>query len=518
MKMNTLKPLMLAVTASLALSACTLAPKYQQPEVNIPDAFRYDSAEQTGIQTALIGWQDYFADPRLHRLIELALENNTDLRVAALNAEAVRKQYMISRADLLPGINASASGQRARSAADLSPAGISTISESYSVGLGVTSFELDLFGKIRSQSDAALQSYFASVANRDAVHLSLISGVAKAYFNQRYAEARMVLANNVLQTRQETYKLSLLKHRAGVISAVDLRQQEALIEAAKADHAAAVQMREQARNALALLINQPLPDDLPAGIALNKQFNITQLPAGLPSEVLLNRPDIRAAEFALKRANANIGAARAAFFPSIKLTGTIGSGSTELDNLFTAGNGTWAFLPSITIPIFNWGKLKGNLDYAKLQQQVEIARYEAAVQAAFRDVSNALVAREQLTKTYNAYSKQRRAYQDYLRLVHLRYKHGISSALDLLDAERSSYGAEAALLATELTRLENLADLYKVLGGGLKRYTEDVSEANASAQVQMADMVEQVTEAEKEEVTETINETANETTNEAITQ
>ena len=419
-----------------------------------------------------MGWQDYFADPRLHRLIEIALERNTDLRGAALNAEAVRAQYMISRAALLPGINASGTGQRGRVAADLSGTGSSYVSSAYNVGLGVTSYELDLFGKVRSTSQAALQSYFASVASRDATHLSLISSVAKAYFNERYAEERMALAQRVLQTREQTYKLTQLRHRAGVISAVDLRQQEALIESAKADYASAVQAREQARNAMAVLLNQPLPADLPAGLPLSRQFAIKQLPAGLSSEVLLNRPDIRAAEFALKRANANIGAARAAFFPSISLTGMIGTGSTELSGLFKGGNSTWTFAPSINLPIFNWGSNVANLDYAKIMQQAEIVNYEAAVQSAFRDVSDALVAREQLDKTYAANAQQSKAYADALRLINLRYRHGVSSALDLLDAERSSYAADTTQLATQLTLLENMADLYKALGGGLKQHTE----------------------------------------------
>ena len=462
------KPAISAAAVSLALSACAMIPKYEQPAVAVPETFQHDTAP-SGIVATSLGWQDYFADPRLHRLIEIALERNTDLRGAALNAEAVRAQYMISRAALLPGINASGTGQRGRVAHGT---GSSYVSSAYNVGLGVTSYELDLFGKVRSTSQAALQSYFASVAARDATHLSLISSVAKAYFNERYAEERMALAQRVLQTREQTYKLTQLRHRAGVISAVDLRQQEALIESAKADYASAVQAREQARNAMAVLLNQPLPADLPAGLPLSRQFAIKQLPAGLSSEVLLNRPDIRAAEFALKRANANIGAARAAFFPSISLTGMIGTGSTELSGLFKGGNSTWTFAPSINLPIFNWGSNVANLDYAKIMQQAEIVNYEAAVQSAFRDVSDALVAREQLDKTYAANAQQSKAYADALRLINLRYRHGVSSALDLLDAERSSYAADTTQLATQLTLLENMADLYKALGGGLKQHTE----------------------------------------------
>lgn len=470
------KPAITALSVGFALSACTMIPKYEQPQVAVAETFKYDTAEP-GIQAASLGWQDYFADPRLHRLIEIGLERNTDLRTAVLNAEIYRKQYMIARNDLLPSVNGTANGTRSRTARDLSGTGASYTSESYSVGLGVASYEIDLFGSVRSASQAALQGYFNSAANRDAAHLTLVSGIAKAYFNERYAEESMALAQRVLKTREATYGLSKLRHKAGVISAVDLRQQEALIESAKADYAAAVQSREQARNALAVLINQPLPEDLPQGLPLSKQFKISRLPAGLSSEVLLNRPDVRAAEFALKQANANIGAARAAFFPRISLTGSLGFGSNELDGLFKGPNRMWSFGPTITMPIFNWGTNKANLDVAKLRQQVQVAAYESAVQSAFQDVSNALVARQQLDERYAALGKQSRAYNDYLRLVSLRYKHGVSSALDLLDAERSSYSADTQVIATQLTRLENLADLYKVLGGGLKRFTNDTEQA-----------------------------------------
>ena len=322
-----------------------------------------------------------------------------------------------------------------------------------------------------------MESYFNSTAARDAVHLTIVASVAKAYFNERYAEEAMKLAQNVLKTREQTYRLSQLKHKAGVISAVDLRQQEALIASAQADYETAVKNREQARNALSVLINQPLPDDLPAGLPLSRQFKVSRLPAGLTSDVLLNRPDIRAAEHSLKQANANIGAARAAFFPSITLTGSVGSASNELNNLFKSGNGTWAFAPSINVPIFTWGALKASLDAAKIRQQIQVVNYEAAVQSAFRDVADALVAREQLEKAHAAKAKQSKAYADQLRLIQLRYKHGVSSALDLLDAERSSYAADSALLASSLTRLENMADLYKALGGGLKRFGNDTEEA-----------------------------------------
>lgn len=465
-----LKTTLTTLSASILLSACNLAPRYEQPNIQLPSAqFKYDS-EQTGVQAAKLGWADYFADPRLHRLIELALQNNTDLRIANLNVEQVRAQYAIARASLLPSISASGSGSRTGVEAT------NQITESYSVGLGVSSFELDLWGRVRNNSRAALESYFSTKAGRDSTHLSLIASVAKAHFNEIYAENAMQLAKKVLTTREESYRLAKLRHESGVISNIDLRQQEALIEQAKASYASALQAREQARNALELLISQALPADLPEALPLDKQFTIRQLPAGLSSEVLLNRPDIIVAEHNLKQANANIGAARAAFFPTISLTSNLGFGSNQLSGLFDTVNKSWTFAGNVSLPIFNWGSNVANLKSANVAQKKAIVAYEAAVESAFKDVADALVARYSLTQQYESSVKQSQAYAEALRLTRLRYQYGVASSLDLLDAERSSYSADSSTLSMELSLAENLADVYKVLGGGLKRHTE--TEAN----------------------------------------
>ena len=455
-----------AVAAGIVLAGCSLAPKYERPNVELPGStFKYDSAaDAQAVQAASLGWQDYFADPRLHALIELALKNNTDLRTASLNAEQVRAQYAITRASQFPGLNGSAGASRSRGGA-----------ESYNAGLGISAFELDLWGRVRNSSESALQQYFAAAANRDAAHLSLISSVAKAYLNEQYADAAAKLSDSVLKTRQETYRLAKIRHKAGVISAIDLRDQEAVIENAKASHAAAIRAREQARNALELLISQKIPDDLPPPLPLDKQYKIRNLPAGLSSDLLLNRPDIIAAEHSLKAANANIGAARAAFFPTISLTAALGTASSQLGNLFESGTRTWNYGGNLSLPIFDWGSRKANLEAAKIAQQKTVVAYEAAVESAFRDVADALAARAALNAQYESNAAQSKAYADRLRLVRLRYKHGVASSLDLLDAERSSYGADSTLLSTQLSLLENLADLYKVLGGGLKRHTADTA-------------------------------------------
>ena len=367
--LNRLKPLSnatllaVALSALSALSACSMAPRYQQPTVMVaptfPSANTNVALAQTGaVAASNLGWQEYFADARLRQLIELALANNKDLRVAALNVEAVRAQYAIARADRLPAIGATGAGTKARVAEDLSTVGRSYIAESYNVGLGVTAFELDLFGRVKSLSNAALNQYFAQEQARDATQISLIASVAKAYFAERSAQANMNLSERVLKTREESKRLTDLKFKAGVISAIDVDTAVSQIEAARSDYAAAERSRDQARNALALLVGQPLPESLPAEAPLTVQFTDNELPVGLPSEILYQRPDVRQAEFALQSANANIGAARAAFFPRITLTGSVGSGSTELSGLFTGGNATWSFVPQITLPIFSWGQNK----------------------------------------------------------------------------------------------------------------------------------------------------------------
>ncbi len=475
MMLNRLKPLsnatLLAVALS-ALSACSMAPRYQQPTVMVAPTFpsanvNVASAQTGAVAASNLGWQEYFADARLRQLIELALVNNKDLRVAALNVEAVRAQYAIARADRLPAIGATGAGTKARVAEDLSTVGRSYIAESYNVGLGVTAFELDLFGRVKSLSNAALNQYFAQEQARDATQISLIASVAKAYFAERSAQANMNLSERVLKTREESKRLTDLKFKAGVISAIDVDTAVSQIEAARSDYAAAERSRDQARNALALLVGQPLPESLPAEAPLTAQFTDNELPVGLPSEILYQRPDVRQAEFALQSANANIGAARAAFFPRITLTGSVGSGSTELSGLFTGGNATWSFVPQITLPIFSWGQNKANLDLAEVRTHIAVAQYEQTVQSAFRDVADALVARRTLRQQYAAQQRSDHATAERYRLVKMRFDQGVSSSLELLDAERSSYASQQALLQTQQTLLENRADLYKVLGGGL---------------------------------------------------
>ena len=471
------KPLFTATVLTVSLAACSnlgvkpikdFAPEYVQPELQIPETFRYDlSAEQgAGIQAASLGWKDYFADPRLHQLIDLALKNNTDLRTAALKVEEVRTQYGIQKNDNLPDLGASGSVTRS---------GRSTNgTSSYNVGLS-TSYELDLWGKIKNANESALQAYFATAAGKDATHLALIASVANAHFQEIYADASMKLAERTLASYQETYRLSKLRHQAGVISNVDLLAQQAQIESAKASYASAVRSRELARNALEVLISQPLPSNLPKPLAMDKQYKIRNLPAGLSSQVLLNRPDIRQAEFNLKQANANIGVARAQLYPSVSLTGSLGLVNSKLGDFFTSSNSReWSLGIGVSeFSIFDWGAKKANIEVEKLQQQQLVVAYEKAVETAFQEVSDALVSRAAYNSQLQSNAALRQAQNERLRLINLRYKHGIASSLDLLDAQRSSYSADSTVLSTQLNLLQNMADLYKVLGGGLKRLSTD---------------------------------------------
>lgn len=450
------------------LSGCSLMPTYERPDAPVPAGWQQPGTGDARLPAAAdIGWQQYFADARLRELIGLALQNNRDLRVAALNIEAARAQYGVVRADQLPTVGAGASMTRSRTAADASPSGREMLGNIYSANLASTGFELDFFGRVRSMSTAALNQYLATQEARDAAQISLIAEVAKAYVAQRTADEAMRISKMALDSREKTYRLAKLRFNAGVISAIDLRQNETLIESAHADYAAQTRLREQAGNALALLIGQPVPANLPPALPLGKQVAVNALPVGMSSDVLLRRPDIRQSEYQLQAANANIGAARAAFFPRISLTGSFGSVSRELDGLFTGPNMAWSFMPQISLPIFDFGRNQSNLDLANARKNIAVAQYEKSIQGAFREVADQLAARRTLADQLAAQERGYQAERERLRLVQMRYDNGISSSLDLLDAQRQSYALEQALLLTRQAAMNNRIDLYKVLGGGL---------------------------------------------------
>jgi multidrug efflux system outer membrane protein len=461
--------------AALALLAagCTLAPKYQRPEAPVAQAFPVITAAATNTvagaaTSAELGWREVFGDPRLQALVALALEQNRDLRVAALNVELVRAQYDIQWAQQLPQLSASGTMSRTRTPADLNTSGKAVTSDAFTVGLGMASFELDLFGRVRSLSDAALQQYLASEEARRSAQLSLVAAVASQYLAGRAQEEQVALAKETLEAVTGALKLIRRASEAGRVSELDLRSAEGQVEAARAVLAVAEQQRARAEHALALLVGGPIPADLPPGLPLDGPQVVVGLQAGVPSEVLVRRPDVLAAEHALLAANASIGAARAAFFPSISLTAFGGTASAELGGLFQAGSQSWSFAPRINLPIFQGGALRASLDAAKIRKSIEVARYERAIQGAFREVSDALVSQGWIEEQLAALTARVTAESRRYALSERRYRGGVDSYLTVLTAQRDLYVARQQLIQTQLARHTNLIDLYKALGGGYR--------------------------------------------------
>ncbi|ABC80292.1 efflux transporter outer membrane subunit [Anaeromyxobacter dehalogenans] len=455
----------LAAASALAVSGCTLAPRYQRPAAPVAAEFPAGGGAPTGPAAADLGWRDVFQDPGLQAVIDQALRENRDLRVAALNVELARAQYGIQRSYLLPTVGATGSGSRSRTAKDLSFTGEPSVGNVFSAGVGLTSFEIDLFGRVRSLRNQALEQYLSTEEAHRSAHLALVSEVAVQYLASRALQSQVALAEQTLQTVQQSYDLAKRTFEAGRTSELDFRTAEAQVETARVNLSAYQQALAQAENALVLLAGGPLPKDLPTA-PLESQPPVAELPAGLPSDLLQRRPDILSAEHQLKAANASIGAARAAFFPSISLTASVGTASTELSNLFTAGSGTWAFSPRIDLPIFTGGRNKANLDAANVRKSIQIASYEKAIQVAFREVADALVARGRLDEQLEAQTRRVQAEQRRYDISELRYRKGVDSYLNVLTAQRDLYGAQQQLIQTRLARYQNSIGLYRALGGG----------------------------------------------------
>lgn len=465
-----IKQLPLTLLLAGVLSGCSLAPQYVRPDAPIAPSYPADTAGTAGHVAADLGWREFFPDRRLQAVIATALDNNRDLRTAALRIEEARAQYDIQSADRLPNLNATASGSRARVPSSLSPSGSQIVTSSYQVGLSLASFELDFFGRVKSLNDAALAQYLASAEARQAAHISLVAEVAKAYLAERAFAEQQELAQKTLQGRQDAYRLAKQRFDVGASSALDLRLNETLVLSARAALATLARQRAQAANALTLLVGKPLAR-LPPYQALAAQGIVTELPAGLPSDLLTRRPDIRAAEQRLKAANANIGAARAAFFPRITLTAGIGTASNALSGLFDAGSGTWSFAPQLVLPIFDAGRNRANLTLSEVRKNIAVTDYEKSIQVAFREVADALVARATLDEQLETQRAFLDAQADRMRLVDLRFKNGVASSIEVLDAQRELFSAEQSLVQTRLLRLTNAIDLYRALGGGLRETT-----------------------------------------------
>ncbi|WP_419318150.1 efflux transporter outer membrane subunit [Caulobacter sp. ErkDOM-E] len=460
-----IRNLTLTLLAATALTACTLAPAHQRPTLPVAQTWPTPQPAQTA-SAADLGWREVFEDPRLAATIDLALTENRDLRVALLNIEQARAQYGVQRAALLPGINAGVSGSRARTPASVSQTGSAIETEQYSASVGFTGYELDLFGRVRSLNKAALENWLAVRENSRTAQISLISEVAGTWLTLAADEDLLALARDTLAARDESLKLTQSRVDAGAASTLDLRQAQTLAEQARADVAAYVAQVAQDRNALRLVVGADVPADLlPAGGLVTAQI-MPDLPAGVVSDVLTRRPDVLAAEHQLAAASANIGAARAAFFPRIALTGSTGGASGELGDLFKSGSGAWSFAPSISLPIFAGGANKAGLDSARARQGIAVATYEKTVQTAFREVADALAVRDTVADRVSAQERLVAAAADSQRLARARRNAGIDSSLTLLDAQRTLYSAQQGLIAARLVRASNLVTLYKVLGGG----------------------------------------------------
>jgi outer membrane protein, multidrug efflux system len=460
------------ILAIAYLAGCTMAPHYTRPAPSVPaawptgPAYKGTAEQGAGQAPADIGWRDFYADERLQKVISLALSNNRDLRIAALNIERARALYRIQRAELFPSINASGIWIEQRVPADISKeSGEATNFRQYSVNAGVTSWELDFFGRLRSLKDRALEQYLATEQAGRSVQISLMAEVANAYLTFAADGESLKLAQSTLDAQQATYTLIRRRSEVGVSNELDLRQAQTRVEAARVDIARYTRQMALDVNALNLLVGSTVPPELLPG-----ELNLGAVPKdvspGLSSEVLLRRPDILQAEHQLKAANANIGAARAALFPQISLTSTIGTASDALSALFQAGSSTWTFAPQFTMPIFD-ARVWSALDAIKVEREIVLAEYERAIQVAFREVADALAQRGTVGDQIAAQEALVHAWSEAYRLSDARYTKGIDTYLAVLEAQRSLYAAQQILIVTHLSRLTNLVTLYKVLGGGM---------------------------------------------------
>lgn len=449
---------------------CTMAPKYERPKAPVPEtwptgaAYKETKAGTTVSKALELKWQDFITDERLREVIGMALKNNRDLRLAVLNMEKARATYGIQRAALLPAVSAAGSMTRQRVPADLSYMGQQVVTEQDSLSVGITSWELDFSGRIRSLKDQAFEEYKATDEDRRNSQILLVSSVANGYLTLAADRESLKIVTSTYEAREVSFKLIKKRYEVGLASQLDVQQAQSLVDTARVDVAKYTQLTSQDLNALNLLAGGPVPESLlPAG--LDAVSPPKEVPAGLSSEVLLQRPDVRAAEHHLRSANAFIGAARAAFFPQIFLTSSIGMASSDLTRLFKAGQGTWMFAPQITMPIFD-ARTWSAYDVAKASREIMVVQYEKAIQTAFREVSDALSVQGTVDRQIEAQQSLVKAIAETYRLSNARYTKGIDSYLVVLDAQRNLYSAQQALISLRLARSANLVTLYKVLGGG----------------------------------------------------
>jgi multidrug efflux system outer membrane protein len=445
--------------AALTLSGCLMIPKYERPAA--PIAPVYPNAPTTNAATAAeIMWVNFFAEERLKTLIGLALTNNLDFRVAALNVEQSKAQYRITRSALFPSVNGSGGFTHAYA--------VGRAANEWSASIGTTAYEVDFFGHVRSLNRQALESFLATTEAKRSAQILLVTEVADEYFTLRQAETQLELARQTLATVQESYALNQATFDAGASSELDLQTADAQVQTAKINLLTYERDIAQAKNYLTLLVGQPLPDGLPAPRPFNDTKVVADIPPGLPSELVQRRPDILEAEHTLKAANANIGAARAAFFPTITFTGSIGTSSSQFSQLFGSGTGVWSFAPQVTVPIFTGGQNRADLDSAKISTRIEVANYQKAIQTAFREVADALVATSSYASQIAAQAALINAQQRRYDLANLRYRQGDDTYLNVLSAQQDLYSAQESQLEARLNKLSSQISLYKALGGGWK--------------------------------------------------
>lgn len=450
---------LLAVGITAALAGCSLAPDYQRPDVETINA--WTPAEQQAAVMPL-GWEAVFNDTALQQLIKLGLDSNKDLQIALLNVDLYRKQYQIQRADLLPSLTLDGGGTRSATSAF---SGDSSIASAYSVTAGMTSYELDLFGKVRNLKDEALETYLAQEQTRRSTQLTIIANIATAYLTWVADTEQLVLAQENLKIEDDNYRLVTLRYDQGIDSSMVQAQAQASYEDMLVTLSQYQRLVDQDRYALVLLLGTELPEGFTPDESL-EDVKIATVGAGLPSTLLNQRPDILAAEHTLRAANANIGVARAALFPSISLTANAGTQSSELSGLFDSGSGAWSFAPSISLPIFNSGALRRNVEVAEIENKIAVKQYEQAVQSAFTDVSDALTALTGYASELENRNRALKSYQRYFDLADLRYQSGVDSMLTRLDAQGSLVSSQQASITARLALYQAQIDLYRALGGG----------------------------------------------------
>lgn len=455
-------------------TGCTMIPAYNKPELPVADKWEKDSPlldqKENSELARNIAWKDFFQSPQLQKVIQTALENNRDLKIAALNVQAARELYRIQRSDILPHINANVSGTRQSIPENASATGQKYINSQYNANIANTAFELDLFGKLRSKNQAALETYFATESARDAVQITLIAETANAYLQWMAERKILKLTEETLSAQKKSYDLISKSYKKGVGSKLDVAQVRTAVETAKANQALYKRNVTQDENALRLLMGLKDSDNILSDKQTLDDIKFSKnLLVEVPSQVLLERPDIKQSEYLLKSANANIGAARAAFFPTISLTGSYGFASSSLSSLFSGGaSGAWSFVPQATLPIFQGGFNLANLKYTKTQKEIAVASYEKSIQVAFREVADELAALKTLSEELEARKQLVNATQEAYDLSYARYQQGIDNFLNVLDAQRSLFSAQQNVIQTERLLFSNRVNLYKALGGGVK--------------------------------------------------